>query len=606
MKKIAFVAMPFKTKETGLDPGKGPTEVDFDALWDEAFYPALDALGYRPIRADNQDGSVIVKDMLEQLVFADLVLADISIPNGNVYYETGVRHAAREKGCILISANWARPLFDLAQLRQMRYTLTSNSPGTEQYQEIQQELASGLPKLANGKGPVFSLISLEHIKKMDSSHLRENADSLAKFQTKIRNCRLETDARAVELTRKIVERYSGKKLPMYATRELVELVRDKLGWQDVLNLLKTFKLKIDSDPLLLEQKALALRYTDAPNRAIAELETLIKKQGVTSERLGLIGGCYKTLFRSETDPVKQQRYLALAIEKYREGMMLNLNEHRCSSNLPALLCIQNRDNLEEARQIGQQVKRVCERLIILDEGGQWLKPTQLLMAYFFEELETARELVQQVFTSDMASWELSSTLDDLKMITELIEEGIRSDFESLTDVLIGLVSIPQKDLIKLLMPDLVSNDMHFKKFKSIKARNAVAGEKIVSYTSDGRETEKVARQGEYVVENQTSANELYIVSKEKFEQRYRLKTDLDGTWSEYDPLGEVKAVKVDNELMILLNQKGSFHIYAGWGSPQRVERDDYLVAPLPNPKEIYRIGRQEFEETYQKVETRKN
>jgi hypothetical protein len=81
LKKIAFVAMPFGVKPTDLAPGKGPAEIDFDALWDKAIFPALSDLDFMPIRADNQTGSVIIKDMLEQLVFADLVLADVSIPN---------------------------------------------------------------------------------------------------------------------------------------------------------------------------------------------------------------------------------------------------------------------------------------------------------------------------------------------------------------------------------------------------------------------------------------------------------------------------------------------------------------------------------------------
>jgi hypothetical protein len=118
LKKIAFVAMPFRVKPTGLAADKGPAQIDFDALWHKAIYPAMEVLGYMPVRADNQTGSVIIKDMLEQLVFADLVLADITIPNGNVYYEAGVRHAARESGCILISAEWAESLFDLGQITQ--------------------------------------------------------------------------------------------------------------------------------------------------------------------------------------------------------------------------------------------------------------------------------------------------------------------------------------------------------------------------------------------------------------------------------------------------------------------------------------------------------
>ena len=68
LKQVAFVAMPFGVKPTGLAPGRGPAEVDFDQLWDKALFPALAQLDYLPVRADNQVGSVIIKDMLEQLV----------------------------------------------------------------------------------------------------------------------------------------------------------------------------------------------------------------------------------------------------------------------------------------------------------------------------------------------------------------------------------------------------------------------------------------------------------------------------------------------------------------------------------------------------------
>ena len=61
--------------------------------------------------------------MVERLYFADLVLADMTIPNGNVYYEVGVRHAAKRTGCVLLAADWSKQLFDVAQMRTVRYPL---------------------------------------------------------------------------------------------------------------------------------------------------------------------------------------------------------------------------------------------------------------------------------------------------------------------------------------------------------------------------------------------------------------------------------------------------------------------------------------------------
>ena len=110
--------MPYGKKATQAD--QGVAAVDFDALWDRAYAPVIKQLGYDPVRADQDQGVLIITQMIERLYFADLVLAEVTIPNGNVYYEVGVRHAAREKGCVLLAADWSKQLFDVAQMRTIR------------------------------------------------------------------------------------------------------------------------------------------------------------------------------------------------------------------------------------------------------------------------------------------------------------------------------------------------------------------------------------------------------------------------------------------------------------------------------------------------------
>jgi hypothetical protein len=105
LRPIAFMVMPFRKRTVTNAPEGDPKEVDFDALWDRAFRPALEQLGYLAVRADMESGSLIIKDMLERLAFADLVLADLTLPNGNVYYEIGIRHVAKKTNCVLISTD---------------------------------------------------------------------------------------------------------------------------------------------------------------------------------------------------------------------------------------------------------------------------------------------------------------------------------------------------------------------------------------------------------------------------------------------------------------------------------------------------------------------
>ena len=79
-----------------------PTEVDFDALWENVYQPVLEKdLGYKAVRADRDVGALIISQMVQRLAVADLVVADITLANANVYYEIGVRHAAKAQGCVL-------------------------------------------------------------------------------------------------------------------------------------------------------------------------------------------------------------------------------------------------------------------------------------------------------------------------------------------------------------------------------------------------------------------------------------------------------------------------------------------------------------------------
>ena len=98
LRPVCFVVMPFRKKRVSGPTGDhAPNEIDCDALWDNAYRPAILDAGYTPIRADFETGMVIVKDMLERLAYADLVVADISLLNGNVYYDRAPTCGQRDR-----------------------------------------------------------------------------------------------------------------------------------------------------------------------------------------------------------------------------------------------------------------------------------------------------------------------------------------------------------------------------------------------------------------------------------------------------------------------------------------------------------------------------
>lgn len=93
-KKRAFVIMPFS-----------PTKscADWDSVYQNLILPAVNGsgFGYECDRSEIKGGAFI-KDILLNLYQADVVVADLTDWNPNVFYELGVRHTLRNR-TILIS-----------------------------------------------------------------------------------------------------------------------------------------------------------------------------------------------------------------------------------------------------------------------------------------------------------------------------------------------------------------------------------------------------------------------------------------------------------------------------------------------------------------------
>jgi len=107
-----FIVRPFGVKEN----------LDFDAMERLLIQPALAAAGLQgATTTEIAMAGNIREDMFRLLVTADLVVADLSIHNANVFYELGVRHGLRPKGTLLIRADVHAYPFDLQTDRFLLY-----------------------------------------------------------------------------------------------------------------------------------------------------------------------------------------------------------------------------------------------------------------------------------------------------------------------------------------------------------------------------------------------------------------------------------------------------------------------------------------------------
>ena len=160
--------------------------------------------------------------------------------------------------------------------------------------------------------------------------------------------------------------------------------------------------------------------------------------------------------------------------------------------------------------------------------------------------------------------------------------------------------ISQEDMKAIFLPLLRQQGEVFFKKQKIWARKANEGEIIITVTNDGLETSNVANLSDMVVKNQTIAQEIYVMSKDSFEQRYIQSEDSErdqNGYQEFLPVGKINALLIDNQLLKKLILPDEFYFEAPWQSNMICKKDDYLACP-PDFSQVYRIARKEFFETY--------
>ena len=424
---ICFMVMPYGTKPNP-DTQKGPATINFNALWEKALRPLITDLGYEAIRADQELGALIIVEMIERLALADLVIADVTIPNGNVYYEIGIRHAAKDIGCVMIAADWSHQLFDIDQLRRIAYPMPEGEITNEAAAAIQAKLRENdaLKNLAKGQSPVFQSLKWYPGKPPEArqQELQQFVDRVSAFQDEARIARRSPKDERTQKALDLCERYASKaaELPAIAT-ELMYLLRDAGQWQAVLHYIDGLPDKLRGLPIMQEQHSLAESNTGDHFKAIAALERLIENHGDSSERRGLLGGRYKKLYTSATDPDEKAGYLDNAIEQYSLGMRLDLNDYYPSSNLPRLLRLRAQDGDERAAAAAASIALYAtERARARNPNDEWINPTLIGAAFDAADIPNAKKLFQEIRKVGAPRFHLKATIPDLQLSVDLTQD----------------------------------------------------------------------------------------------------------------------------------------------------------------------------------------
>lgn len=141
--KTCFVLMPFAE--------------EYREVYEQVYKPVCNAAGIRSWRVDEvaRPGS-ITRDIVEGIIDADIVIADLTSQNPNVFYELGIAHAVGNKTIMTCQRVEDVP-FDIGNYRVILYeqTIAGSKKLAERLTAAIQELLAALDRTNN---PVQSVL----------------------------------------------------------------------------------------------------------------------------------------------------------------------------------------------------------------------------------------------------------------------------------------------------------------------------------------------------------------------------------------------------------------------------------------------------------------
>ena len=413
---LCFVVMPF-----GLKPDGRGGSVDFDAVYADLLAPATREAELEPLRAD-QDlaGGMIHKPMFERLILADYAVADLTTANANVFYELGVRHAARPYATVLVSADVKGAPFDLAPDRVLPYALDERgAPANPDDDRKALTAALRAARAAATDSPVFQLIDelpAPQIDRLKTDVFREQAAYSAELKNRLAAARSEGVPALLNIERELGQ------LEDVEVGVLVDLLlsyRATKGWQEMISLVEAVPEPLRRTVLVREQYGFALNRAGRGEDAERVLLEVLDDRGPSSETLGLLGRVYKDRWEAERggSVLRAEGHLEQAIDAYRRGFEADWRDAYPGINAVTLMEIRNPGG--EAQRALLPVVRYANRRRLEGRGDDyWDRATRLELGVIARDREEAIAGARAALAAVREPWEPESTAYNLSLIRE--------------------------------------------------------------------------------------------------------------------------------------------------------------------------------------------
>jgi hypothetical protein len=440
LKPLVFVAMPFGRKRAGK------VEIDFDDIYEKAIKPAALACNVEIIRADEErSGGFIHLSMYERLLLAEIVIADLTLANPNVFYELGIRHCARPRSTILIFSSQTKLPFDVAPLRALPYKLNkgilSDRDAIALKENLEKKIADAKKDTYEPDSPLFQV--LDKFPGVDLPHestetFRDRALHINAIRVKLEQARRNPSSTTALSDIKEIERSIGdfNIAPAELLVDLLLSYRDvaseefKEPYDDMIRIVDFFPASIREIVTVQEQLAFALNRrneNDDRYRAIAILEGLIKEHGESPETCGILGRVYKDLYKEvkkSGNMGKARAALDEAIACYTNGFMEDPRDYYPGVNALTLLFEKGGDKAEAAiKELYPLVKFALVRRGGLASNDYWDIATVLEVSVLGDDWDTANAAADKLILKGKATWNFETTINNLRLIQERFKEN---------------------------------------------------------------------------------------------------------------------------------------------------------------------------------------
>jgi hypothetical protein len=170
--KSCFVISPIGEAES-------ETRKRSDQVLKHVIVPAVSAMGYKAVRADQiSEPGMITSQVIQHIVEDQLVVADLTERNPNVFYELAIRHAIRKPLVQLIRKGEQIP-FDVAGTRTIHVDHRDLDSVEEAKREIQAQIAALEKDSSKLETPISVSLDLQMLRQSDNPEARSLADVLS-------------------------------------------------------------------------------------------------------------------------------------------------------------------------------------------------------------------------------------------------------------------------------------------------------------------------------------------------------------------------------------------------------------------------------------------